>query len=120
MEEEDTEVMIKMKEEGEKLDIESPKVEVTFGGYIEDEEISGSFSAEVEKVCMQLEYQFFLYLLEVDIDEVVLVLIVMVVEKKKMEVEKVVVEEAEKTFLYIVCKYMCMYTIMYVITYVCK
>ena len=35
--------MIKMKEEGEELDIESPKVEVTFGGYIEDEEISGSF-----------------------------------------------------------------------------
>ena len=32
-----------MKEEGEELDIELPKVEVTFGGHIEDEEISGSF-----------------------------------------------------------------------------
>ena len=60
------------------------------------------------------------YLLEVDIDEVVLVLIVVAVGEEEVEVGEVVVEDAEKTFLYIVCKYMCMYTIMYVITYVCK
>ena len=53
------------------------------------------------------------YLLEVGIDEVVLVLIVMVVEEKEVEVDKVVVEEAEKHFciLYVntcVCIQLCM------------
>ena len=35
--------MIKMKEEGEELDIELPKVEVTLSGRNKDEDVSGLF-----------------------------------------------------------------------------